>query len=76
MPFFTLSIANIQFAEKELICRSYINEEALSNRQRVELINKKKFVKVALDENIKVFVVHVSFLSLGSKILIHPAWEA
>ena len=31
---------------------------------------------MALDENIEVFVVHVSFLSLGSKMTIHPAREA
>ena len=29
-----------------------------------------------MDENIKAFVVHVSSLSLGSKMTIHLAWEA
>ena len=32
---------------------------------------KKKFAKVALDENVEAFIVHVS--SLGSRITIHPA---
>ena len=44
--------------------------------QRVELINKKDFAKAALNENIEVFVVYVSSLSLGSKMSIYPAWEA
>ena len=44
--------------------------------QKVELIDKKEFAKAALDENIKIFVVHVSCLSLGSKIIIQPAREA
>ena len=29
-----------------------------------------------MDENIKTFVMHVSFLSLGSKITIYLAWKA
>ena len=44
--------------------------------QRVELIDKKKFAKVALDENINDFIVHVSSLSLKSKMTIYPAWKA
>ena len=42
----------------------------------MELIDKKKFAQAALDENIKAFVVHVSFLSLKLKMSIHPAQEA
>ena len=34
------------------------------------------FAKTALDEKIEAFVVHVSFLSLRSKMTIHPAREA
>ena len=76
MPFLILSNADIQFAEKELIWRSYTAKEALPTTQRVELIDKKEFAKAALDENIEAFVVYVSFLSLGSKMTIYPAWEA
>ena len=73
MPFLTLSNADIQFAEKELTWRTYTTEDALPTTRRVELIDKKEFAKAALDENIKAFVVHVSSLSLGSKMTIHPA---
>ena len=76
MPFLTLSNANIQFAEKELTWRSYTAEETLPTMQKIQPINKKEFAKAALDENIEAFVVHVSSLSLGSKMTIYPAWEA
>ena len=74
MPFLNLSNANIQFAEKELTCRSYTTKEVLSTTRWVELIDKKKFTKATLDKNVEVFVVHVAFLI--SKMLIHLAQEA
>ena len=76
MPFLTLGNTNIQFAEKELIWRSYTTKEALPTTQKVELINKKEFAKAALDENIETCALHLSSLSLGSKITIHPARKA
>ena len=60
MPFFTLSNANIQFAEKELTWRSYTTAEALPTTKRVELINKNKFAEAALDEESDTFVIHVA----------------
>ena len=47
--------------------------KALPTTEKVELINKKEFVKVAFNENIRAFVVHVSFLSLRSKMTIYLA---
>ena len=41
--------------------------------QKVEFIDKEEFAKAALDKNIDAFVVHVSFLSLRLKIIIHLA---
>ena len=76
MPFLTFSNADIQFIEKEPTWKSYTAKEALPTTQRVELIDKKEFAKAALNENIKTFVVHVSFLSLRSKMTIHPARDA
>ena len=75
MPFFTFSNADIKFAEKELTWRSYTTKKALLTTQKIELIDKKKFAKAALDENINVFVMHVSFLSVRSKMTINPAWK-
>ena len=68
MPFLTLSNADIQFAEKELIWRSYIAAEALPTIKRIELIDKKKFAKAALNEKFQTFMVYVSALEalLGS----------
>ena len=39
--------------------------------RQVKLINHKKFIKAALDENIKAFVVYIS--SLGPRIIIYLA---
>ena len=39
-------------------------------------MNQKEFAKAALDENPKIFVVSVSFLSLRLKMTIHLAWKA
>ena len=63
MPFLNLSIANMQFVEKELEWRSYTTVEALPTTKKVELINKRKFAAIALDKNAKTFVVYVATLS-------------
>ena len=76
MPFLTLSNAYILYAEKELTWRSYTTKEALPTTKKIELIDKKVFPKAPLDENIEAVLVHVSSLSLESKITIHPAWKA
>lgn len=62
MPFLTFSNINILFIEKKLIWRSYLTAKSLPIIKLVELINKKKFVKAVLNENIKTFVMHVTFL--------------
>ena len=74
MLFLTLSNADIQFAEKELIWRTYTTKKALLTTRQVKIIDWKEFAKAALDENVKAFVVYIS--SLGSKISIYPAKEA
>ena len=73
ISFFILSNVDIQFIKKKLTWRSYTTKKALPTTCRVEHINKKKFTKTALDENIKVFIIYMSFLSLKSKIMIYPA---
>ena len=65
IPFLTFSNANIQFAKKKLTWKSYIIAKALSTIKRIELINKKKFAKAALDKNVEVFVMHITSLSLN-----------
>ena len=46
---------------------------ALSTTKRVELINKKKFAKVALDEKSETFVIHVASLNLTPRIHLDKA---
>ena len=70
MPFLTLSNADVQFVEKELTWRSYTTAEVLPTTKRVELINKKEFAKVALDEKSETFVVYVASFNLTPGI--HP----
>lgn len=62
--FLTLNNTDIQFAEKRLTNRSYTTAKVLSMTKQVELINKKKFAKVALNENSEIFVTYVIFLAL------------
>ena len=59
MFFFTFNNADIQFIEKKLIWRSYTAAEALPTTKQLELINKKKFAKVAFEES-KIFVIYVA----------------
>ena len=74
MFFFIFSNADVQFAEKELIWKTYTTKKALPSTCQVEIIDQKEFAKATLDENIQAFVMHIS--SLGSRISIHPAREA
>lgn len=60
MLFFTFSDTNIRFVEQKLTWRSYITAEDLSATKKVKLIDKKKFAKVALDENSVIFVENVA----------------
>ena len=62
MPFLTLSNADIQFLKEQLTWRFYPAAEVLPTTKRIELIDKNKFVKAALDENSETFVVHVAAL--------------
>ena len=75
MLFFTLSNASMQFAEKTLMWRSYTATEALPTTKRLELINKKEFAKIALDEKFETFVLHVVTLKaplVGIAIYLSP----
>ena len=76
MHFFTFSNADIYFNKRELTWRSYITAKTLPTTGKVELISKKDFTKVALDKNIKAFVLPVSFLNLELKITIYPINKA
>lgn len=58
--------------KQKLIWESYIIAKALFTTQRIELINKKKFSKTALNKNTKTFEMHIIFLkAIAVKILIY-----
>lgn len=46
----TLSKIDMQFAENTLVCGTYTAADALVTISKIELINKKDFVKAALDK--------------------------
>lgn len=62
MLFWTLSNVNIQFAKRKLTKSFYTIAKALPTIIRVELINKKKFAKAALDAKSKTFEIYVAKL--------------
>ena len=64
MLFLICSNVDIQFAKKKLTWKTYTIEKTLPAVCRVKLIDQKEFIKVALDKNIKAFVMHVSSLRL------------
>ncbi len=74
MPFLSFNNADVEFAELgKLTWRSYTVAEALPTTSRVELINKREFVKAALDRSSKTFVVHVTALEILTVMPIHPS---
>lgn len=62
MFFLIFSNPNIQFAKRKFIQRFYTTAKILQITKKVEIDNKKKFVKVALDKNSKVFIIYITFL--------------
>lgn len=48
--------------------------KTLSLTSQVKFINKKKFVKIALDKNLKTFIVHIATLKKPNTIPIHLSW--
>lgn len=74
MSFLFLSNIDIKFTKvKKLTWRSYDTAKTLSTTSKVEIIDKKEFIKTALDENSKTFVVHVATLKVPIAILRHPS---
>lgn len=60
--FLSLSNADINFGarlSRKLTSRIYTAIQALSITSRVELIDKREFVKLVLDKNSKTFIVYV-----------------
>ena len=75
MLFLTFSNADIRFAERELVWRTYSTAEALPTTQRVEIIGKKEFAAVALNKKDETFVVQMAALSMVDS-SVHPSRQA
>ncbi len=65
MLFLALNNADFRFGAKNLTLRTYTIAEALPTTNWLELINKRKFAKTALNENSETFVMHVSALDVA-----------
>ena len=76
MSFFTFWNANMQFVEKKLKWKSYIIAEVLTTIKKVELINKREFAAIALDENVEMFVLHVAILFAVSVMQVYSSGQA
>lgn len=64
MPFLLLDNANDKFTEKlgKFSWRFYTAVEILSTTKLLELIDKNKFAKIAINKNSETFIVHISTL--------------
>ena len=59
MPFLKISNVDVAFGKGILTWKSYTTNKALPITKRVQLVNPKEFVIVALDTGSETFVVHV-----------------
>ena len=77
MLFLIFSNANIRFAEKELTWSFYTTAKAPLNTKLIKPIDRKEFVKAALDKKSGTFVVHVAALEAPlAGMAIHPSQTA
>ena len=75
--FLTFSNTNVQFVKKELTWKFYITIKVLLTTKQLELINKKEFAKMALDENSETFIIYVISFNLALiSVLVYPDKEA
>lgn len=67
MSFTSFNNANIRFTEiGDLNWRNYIVVKVLSITKRIDLLDKTEFARAALDENAKIFLLHIAALSILS----------
>ena len=60
IPFLTMNNIDIQFDTWCFTWRSYTTAKALPITKQVELIDKQKFAKVAVDKNSKMFIIYLA----------------
>ena len=75
MFFLKISKTDVAFDKKTLMWKSYTIKNVLPIIKQVQLVDPKKFVKVALDTDSKTFVMHVA-IQKHKKMIIDPARKA
>lgn len=73
MLFLFLTNANFQFSAGKLTWKPYNFAAVLPITSQMKLIDKKEFAKIALDKNLKTFVVYISALEVTEGPAIHPS---
>ena len=76
ISFPTLSKADIRFAERKLVWRTYTAAEALLITRRVEIIDKREFAVAALNADNETFLVYVTALVEITTMLIYSFYQA
>ena len=76
MPFLTFSKADIRFAERKLVLRTYTAVKVLPTTKRIEIIDKREFAATALNIDNKIFLVYVAALAKPTIIPIHLSHQA
>lgn len=69
--FLALNNVDIQFNIKKLIRKTYTITKISLITSQVELIDKKKYIKVVLNVNLETFVMHISALVVIKRSIIH-----
>lgn len=73
ISFLILSNIKINFLKRKLNLRSYTTIETLPTTKQIKLVEKKKFIVIALDLNNEIFIIHVAFLICTNVYLFHKA---
>ena len=60
IPFLKINNANVEFGKETLTWKSYTTNKVLPTTERIQLVDPKEFVIVALDTGSETFVVHVA----------------
>ena len=76
MFFFTLSRADVCFAEREFVWKTYTTAEVFPMTRRVEIIPKRKITVAALNVDDETFVMHVAALVKSIIMLIYLSYKA
>ena len=75
MFFLSLSKAEIRFAKRELVWKTYTATKALPTTRIVEIIDKKEFAAAALNVDDETFVVHVAALAKPTTVPIYHSYK-